>query len=130
MIQSVLLIAAAGAAGAVSRYLLGLGAVRLLGPQFPYGTLLVNVLGCLFLGFLLEVEQNTTLVSQPARLFLAVGFLGAFTTFSTFGYETFSHLNSGAVRVALVNVSANVGLGLAAVWLGWWLARSLFPANI
>lgn len=123
MLQAIALIAIAGAAGAVSRYLVGLAAVRFLGPHFPFGTLMVNVLGCLLLGLVLEVEQSTTLVSQPVRLFLAVGFLGAFTTFSTFGYETFHHFNGGAVRMALLNVSANLVLGLAAVWLGWWLAR-------
>ncbi len=130
MIQSIILIAVAGAAGAVSRYLVGLGATRLWGPQFPYSTLFVNVLGCFLLGMLLEVEHNTTLVSQPARLFLAVGFLGAFTTFSTFGYETFSYLNSGTIKLALVNVSANVLLGLGAVWLGWFLGRTFFQTNI
>ncbi len=130
MIQALFLVAIAGAAGAVSRYVVGLGAVRILGPHFPYATLLVNVLGCLLLGLLLEVEQNTTLVSQPTRLFLAVGFLGAFTTFSTFGYETFTQLNNGTVRLALINVSANLVLGLAAVWLGWWLARLFFPTNL
>jgi fluoride exporter len=130
MIQAIFLVAAAGAVGAVSRYLVGLGAVRVLGPQFPFGTLLVNILGCLFLGFLLEMEHNTTLVSQQTRIFLAVGFLGSFTTFSTFGHETFTHLNAGSVQVALLNMSANLVLGLAAVWLGWWVARSLFPVNI
>lgn len=130
MIQGIVLVAAAGAAGAVTRYLVGLGAVRLLGPQFPFGTLLVNVLGCFLLGLILEVEQNTALVSHPTRLFLAVGFLGAFTTFSTFGYETFSQLQSGTVRLALLNASANLLLGLGAVWLGWWLARAIFPSNI
>lgn len=125
--QSFFLVGIAGAAGAVSRYGVGLLAQRTLGQNFAFGTLLVNVLGCLLLGFLLEMERNTTLVTQPVRLLLAVGFLGAFTTFSTFGYETMRYLQEGAHHLALLNVAGNLILGMAAVWLGWMAARSWLP---
>lgn len=125
--QSVLLVGLAGALGAVSRYGVGLLAQRSLGTHFAFGTLLVNVLGCLLLGLLLEVERNTTLVSNPIRLLLAVGFLGAFTTFSTFGYETMRYLEEGAHHLALLNVAGNLILGMVAVWLGWVAARAWFP---
>jgi CrcB protein len=125
--QAVLLIGVAGAFGAMSRYALGMLAERLLGTHFAFGTLLVNVLGCLALGFLLEVERATDLISHPARLLLAVGFLGAFTTFSTFGYETLRYFQNGAGQLGLLNISANLILGLAAVWLGFLGARSIYP---
>ncbi len=125
--QAVFLVGLAGALGAMSRYAVGLGAERWLGTHFAFGTLAVNVVGCLALGFLLEMERGTDLISHPARLLLAVGFLGAFTTFSTFGYETLRYFQSGAGGLGLLNVSANLVLGLGAVWLGFWLARSAYP---
>ena len=125
--QGVLLVGVAGACGAIARYGIAIMAERLLGPRFAFGTLLVNVLGCLLLGFLLELERGTNLVSHPVRLLLAVGFLGAFTTFSTFGYETLRYFQDGASHLALLNISANLVLGLGAVWLGLLGARSVFP---
>ncbi len=123
--QAVFLIALAGAAGALSRYGVGLWVHRQLGDQFAYGTLLVNIIGCLVLGFVLELESQTPWVNQATRMFLAVGFLGAFTTFSTFGFETMKYLQNGSPHLALLNVAANLLLGLLAVWMGWMLARLL-----
>ena len=125
--QAYLLIGVAGAAGAVSRYAVGVLAQRSLGSHFAFGTLLVNVLGCLLLGFVLELERNTSLVPHPMRLLVAVGFLGAFTTFSTFGYETVRYLQSGASHLALLNILANLVLGIGAVWMGFSAARVLYP---
>jgi CrcB protein len=127
-LQSFLLVGIAGAAGAVSRYGVGLLAERSLGGHFAFGTLLVNVLGCLALGFLLELDRGTTLVTHPVRMLLAVGFLGAFTTFSTFGYETLRYFQEGSSHLALLNVSANLVLGLGGVWLGYLTARLALPA--
>jgi CrcB protein len=124
----IVLVGVAGAIGAMSRYGVGLVAERVLGPHFAYGTLLVNVLGCLALGFLLELERGTNLVSHPMRLLFAVGFLGAFTTFSTFGYETLRYFQNGASHLAVLNISANLLLGLGAVWVGLMGARSIYPA--
>ena len=121
--QAVLLIALAGAAGAVSRYGVGLWAHRQFGSHFAFGTLIVNIMGCLILGFVLEMEVRTDWVSHSIRLFLAVGFLGAFTTFSTFGFETLKFLQEGSPNLALLNVAANLLFGLLAVWLGWMMAR-------
>lgn len=126
--QSFFLVGIAGAAGAVSRYGIGILAERSLGSHFAFGTLLVNVLGCLALGFLLELDRGTTLVTHPLRMLLAVGFLGAFTTFSTFGYETLRYVQDGATHLALLNISANLILGLGAVWLGFMSARQIWPA--
>lgn len=119
-------LAVAGALGAVSRYWLSGWAYRALGEGFPHGTLLVNVTGCLFIGFMLHIGLTTEALTPTARLAVTVGFLGAFTTFSTFGYETFRLLETGAWGAAFTNVAANVLLGLAAVWLGLVAARGLF----
>ena len=127
--QSFLLVGVAGAAGAVSRYGIGIWAERYLGSHFAFGTLLVNVLGCLALGFLLELDKGTTLVTHPMRMLWAVGFLGAFTTFSTFGYETLRYLQDGASHLALLNVSANLVFGLGAVWIGFLWARQIWEVS-
>jgi len=124
-VQAVFLIGVAGAAGAISRYGVGLWAHRQWGSNFAFGTLLVNVLGCLILGFILELDSQTNWVNTPARLFLAVGFLGAFTTFSTFGFETLKFMQEGSHYLALMNVVANMVLGLMAIWVGWVLARMI-----
>lgn len=125
--QGTLLVGLAGAFGAMSRYGVGLLAQRTLGTHFAYGTLLVNVVGCLLLGLLLEIERSTQLVAPSLRLLFAVGFLGAFTTFSAFGYETVRYLQTGETALAVLNVTANLVLGCGAVWLGWVVARALFP---
>ena len=128
-VQSIFLVGIAGAFGAVSRYGIGLLADRALGPHFAFGTLAVNVLGCLALGFLIEAERGTELVTHPMRLLFAVGFLGAFTTFSAFGYETMRYLQTGATQLAMLNLPANVVLGLGGIWLGFLAGRSVFPVS-
>lgn len=112
----------AGALGTVSRYALGGAVHRLFGAALPYGTLAVNVLGCFALGLVMRVGMISDVITPGARMVVAVGFLGAFTTFSTFGYETFRYVEDGAWRLALTNVAANLVLGLAAVWLGFLVA--------
>lgn len=111
-------IGAGGALGAVGRYGLTLWVGRRLGAGFPFGTLIVNVLGCLALGALLGYIQDVGGVSPRVRLFLETGVLGAFTTFSTFGYETVSLAREGYWSAALGNVALNVLVGLAAVVAG------------
>ena len=118
-----------GFAGAIARYVLT-GLIQKACPQFlPAGTLAVNVLGCLAIGFLM-----TIIVDQPAegpwmshslRLFLITGILGSLTTFSAFGYETVELLHESEVRLAVINVIANLGLGFPAVWLGRIAARAV-----
>lgn len=124
--QNLFIIAAFGALGAVGRYLSSSWAQRLFGESFPYGTLLVNVVGCFLLGYLMHVGESAKFLSESLRLGLAVGLLGALTTFSTFGYETFVKLESGQYGLALTNIAANMLIGLAAVWAGISLARILY----
>lgn len=89
--------------------------------SFPYATLLVNAVGCLLIGAALPGPGKTPLLSEPARLFLVVGFLGGFTTFSAFGHETVTLFQHSPARAAL-NVLANVSIGLGAVVAGRALA--------
>jgi len=117
--------ALAGAAGAVARYGVSLAALRWLGPGFPYGTLAVNLLGCFLLGAVTELTLEEGVLPPEWRTVVGTGFLGAFTTFSTFGVETVRALESGHWGVAAANVGLNViaGVGLAAA--GFWAARAL-----
>ena len=115
-----LLIGAAGAVGALTRFGLTHAAQRLLGSGFPYGTLLVNVLGCLLIGIFYHAATG---LSMDARIVLGSGFLGALTTFSAFGHDTFEGLHHGHYGVAFLNIAANLFLGLVAVAVGYALAR-------
>ncbi|RMG16626.1 MAG: fluoride efflux transporter CrcB [Planctomycetota bacterium] len=109
-------VALGGSAGAVLRYTLSEWAQRRVQGNFPAGTLLVNVLGCLVIGALMSlVQARQEALSANMRLFLSVGLLGSLTTFSTFGYQTFELAEAGEGAQALANVGANLALGLAAV---------------
>jgi CrcB protein len=121
-VRGLVLIAAGGALGALARYGATGLAVRLLGAGFPYGTLAVNLLGCLAIGVVFYLWQDRAALSDAARQFVAIGFLGSFTTFSAFGAETFALWRNGSVGTAALYVAASVALGLAAVWLGHALA--------
>ncbi len=123
--RAFLLICAAGAVGSGARYLLSTATQRTLGGPFAWGTLAVNVLGCLMAGVLMELILQSDLVAQELRLPLSVGFLGAFTTFSTFGHETFRYLEAGDWKLALTYVGAQLLVGLAAVAGGVALGRSI-----
>lgn len=121
--REIVALAVAGAAGTLGRWGLSSLSARLLGDRFPFGTLVVNVVGCLLLGLLMEAVLVTEIVPHPWRMPLTVGFLGAFTTFSAFGYETLRYLERGQWWPALANVGANVVLGLAVVWIGFMVGR-------
>lgn len=123
--QQLLAIAGGGALGAIFRFGVSNSVHRLLGRDFPYGTLVVNTVGSLLMGlcFVLLVERMA--VSAEWRSALLVGLLGAFTTFSTFSFETLALFNAGAPIKALVNIMMSVMLCLLATWLGMTLGRQL-----
>lgn len=116
--DKILIIGLGGFLGAVARYLLSGWAQRSTDSGLPLGTLLVNVLGCLVIGVLMAVAETRQFLSPNLRLFLMIGLLGSFTTFSTFGYETIVLVKSGEVQAAMLSVAANVVLALAAVIAG------------
>ena len=119
-------IAAGGAVGAVARYLLTTQVGHLLGLGFPYGTLMVNVLGSLILGMLVEVMTLFWSVGNDLRAFLVIGILGSFTTFSTFSLDTIALFNRGDILPAALYVLASVGLALAAFLGGMATVRLAF----
>ena len=121
-----LLVGGGGFLGSVARYLVSGWVYRLLDEEaFPFGTLAVNVAGCLLIGLLSGLAEARQVLSPEARLFVLIGFLGGFTTFSTFGFETFVLVRGTQIGAALLNVGLSVLLGLAAVWAGYVLARLL-----
>jgi len=121
----ILSIALGGSIGAVMRFLMSTGIHGLLGRGFPYGTLLVNVLGSLVMGVLYELLSQRISVSPEVRSILLVGFLGAFTTFSSFSIETVNLIEQGDIIKALLNVFLNVVLCILAAWAGLLLMRQL-----
>ncbi len=125
--REVLWIALGGSLGAVGRYGIGEWATRRLSDQLPWGTLIVNVLGSVLLGLLLGLAAQGV-VERPTRAALGTGFLGAFTTFSTFSNETVLLVQEGKVAGALANVTLNLVVGLLGAVLGLWLAQRLQPA--
>lgn len=118
-------IAAAGAAGALFRFGLSNGVYRMLGEGFPYGTLVVNVAGSLLIGYFFVQFLEKSVAGEAWRLAVLIGFLGSFTTFSTFSLETFNLFNEGAYFKAVANILGSVLLCLAATWFGIALARQL-----
>jgi len=124
-VQQLLAIAGGGALGAVLRFAMSSAIYRILGREFPYGTLAVNVLGSLLMGFLFVVLVERLALSAEWRAALLIGLLGAFTTFSTFSFETLALFESGQLFKAFLNIILSVCLCLAATWLGLSLGRQL-----
>ena len=124
MAPQIILVGIGGFIGAVFRFLLS-GFVHRLVPlsEFPFGTLAVNVAGCLLIGLLNGLAENRQIIGPELRLFLMIGVLGGFTTFSAFGYETLVLIRDAEFLRALGNVFLQVFFGLVAVWLGYMLGR-------
>ena len=117
--MQVILIAVGGAFGSVCRYLLATAVQRYSSPFFPYGTFVVNVLGCLIFGVIIGAARQRFVLGPSERAFLLIGILGGFTTFSTFTYETFALLQDGEFLRAFVNAAGQLVCGLVALWAGY-----------
>jgi CrcB protein len=120
-----LLVAFGGAIGSLLRYYVGLGSVRLMGPGFPWGTLVVNVVGCFIIGVFAEMIARRFNASVELRLLLITGFLGGFTTFSAFSLDAITLFERGDIFAGGIYIVASVGLSMAAVMAGLGLMRVL-----
>lgn len=124
--MKIMMVAVGGGLGSVLRYLVQGWGQRLSNGSFPAGTLIVNVVGCLAIGFLNYVFSGPILIRQEYRIGLTVGVLGGFTTFSSFGWETFTMANDGQGLRAIMNLLLSVTLGFCAVLVGYRLAERWF----
>lgn len=127
--KEIVLVAVAGALGALSRWGIGRSLAYWLGTAFPHGTLAVNLIGCFFIGLIMQIGLTTDRIPAHWRLALTVGFLGALTTFSTFSSETVNLLQEANWMRAGLNITLNLFGGLAATLLGIAAARYLFGPN-
>jgi CrcB protein len=118
-------IGVAGAFGALARYELGALVQKIGGATFPWSTLVINVLGCLLFGLIWSLAEGRGLITPDLRTILLVGFMGAFTTFSTFAFETEAFFRDGQWVSGLANVGSQVIIGLAAMFIGQALGRLL-----
>jgi CrcB protein len=119
-------IAIAGALGALCRWGISRTGYALLGSGFAWGTLIANLLGCFLIGFLMHFALVSDRLSAEMRTAIAVGFLGALTTFSTFSYETVRYVEDGAWMLAAMNIGTNLVIGIGATIAGLALSRTFF----
>ena len=119
----IMMVAVGGGIGATTRYLVSTWAAEKFGTNFPYGTLIVNVVGCFIIGAFMTLTTERLIVSPYWRLLVTVGFVGGLTTFSSYSYETFKLLQDADIMMAMYNLLSNVIIGFFATWLGISMAR-------
>jgi fluoride exporter len=124
-VQDLLIISLGGIVGVNARYLISRYAVRILGPVFPYGTLFINVTGSMIVGFFMIWATERVLLDPRWRLLVIVGFCGAFTTFSSYAYETMAYFEQGQWLLLWTNILTNNVLSLLGVLAGMAMARVL-----
>ena len=121
--MKVMMVAVGGGIGATTRYLVSTWAAEKFGTDFPYGTLIVNVVGCFIIGAFMTLATERLIVSPYWRLLVTVGFVGGLTTFSSYSYETLKLLEEANIMMAMYNLLANVMMGFLATWVGISAAR-------
>lgn len=126
--NTILAVAAGGAIGAAGRHLFNQQMFRLFGPNFPWGTFGVNVIGSLVMGLIVGFFALKFEPSAEMRSFIATGMLGGFTTFSAFSLDAANMIDRGQTGIAAFYIGGSVALSLAALFLGLWIARVAFPA--
>jgi CrcB protein len=120
----IVVIGAGGAIGAIARYLLG-STVQRLTPGFPFGTFVVNVVGCLVFGLIVGLAESRLTLSPTGRAFLLIGVIGGFTTFSSYTFESFELLRDGQMMRAAANMAGQVVVGLTALCAGFIAGRAV-----
>jgi len=124
-VQKYLLIAIGGAAGSLLRFWVGGWATQRIHGRFWYGTFIINVTACLLIGFIMELLNRHGLMNSPWRYLIPIGFLGGYSTFSSFEWEIYSSLNISAIGLAVSYTAFSIVFGLLAVYLGVYLARAV-----
>lgn len=110
--------------GTMARFALNMLVYKIFdAPLFPYGTLVINVTGCFFIGLIASLAESRAMFTPEVRTFFQIGVLGGYTTFSTFGYETFALIRDGQFILGISNILLQVFVGLLAVWLGYYLGQ-------
>jgi CrcB protein len=118
-----LLVGVGGAAGAIARYWVGGFVTQHLGLRFPFGTFAINISGCLLIGFFMHLLTGRAALDLNWLYVVVIGFIGAYTTFSTFEYETLRALQDGQFAMGLLYVGTSIVVGLVAVWAGLTLGK-------
>ena len=123
--QKYFFIALGGSLGSLARYWVGSTIASRMGTRFPYGTFVVNITACIVIGFTLAFLSRRTQLNPAWRYLIPVGFVGAYSTFSTFEWETYASLQDGAFLIAGLYVVLSCVLGLIAVWFGVLVAKAI-----
>jgi len=123
--QKTILVGVAGLIGTLLRYWLSGLAARQYGETFPWGTLIVNLVGCFLAGAVFYVTQEWFLISPTLRTVILIGLLGGFTTFSSYGLQTFTLLRDGEIGWAAINIAVSNVFGLLMVWTGYVVSKAL-----
>src|SRR5262245_44739745 len=118
-----LLIAGFGGIGSLARYLIGTAIAERTASRFTWGTMVINISGSFLIGLVMVTLTTRATANPDRRAALDVGFLGGYTTFASFEWETFAEVRSNGIWMGALNVIGSVGLGYVAVWLGAWLGR-------
>lgn len=124
-IQLIFIVGCGGFIGAALRYLISINAAKIFSPNFPYGTLIANILGAIIIGLVMRLSLDTAIISPNIKLFLTTGMMGGLTTFSTFSYETVSMLNSGEYMLGVLNLGLNIVFSFIGVVIGMSIAKLL-----
>jgi fluoride exporter len=124
-LQKFFFIALGGSLGSLARYWVGSTVASRMGTRFPYGTFVINITACIIIGFSLVFLDKRTQLNPAWRFLVPVGFIGAYSTFSTFEWETYSNLQTGAFLIAGLYVVLSLVLGLIGVWFGVLIARAV-----
>ncbi len=117
-------IAVGGALGAIARFWVDSAVANRLGTKFPYGTFVINITACVLIGFSLTLMAKRTDLNPAWRFLIAIGFLGAYSTFSSYGWESVSMLRNGGFSMASLYAFGSLFLGLVAVWCGILIAEN------
>jgi fluoride exporter len=124
-LQKYLYVALGGALGSLARFWVGSTIGGRLGTRFPYGTIVINISACIIIGFVLTILGSRTEVNPAWRFLIPIGFVGAYSTFSTFEWEIFTNLQTGAFFISVTYVVLSLVLGLAGVWGGVLIAKAI-----